>query len=72
VLDECRSASAGGAAGAAITRWRLLVVTRAADAAALGVDLAGLEGRLRAQRGGAPVVLSDLTAPGQPAVRFGC
>jgi Ni2+-binding GTPase involved in maturation of urease and hydrogenase len=58
------TASAGGAAGAAVTRWRLLVVSRAADAAALGVDLAGLEGRLRAQRGGAPVVVTDLTAPG--------
>jgi urease accessory protein len=55
------TASAGGAA---VVRWRLLVVSRVADAAALGLDLAGLETRLRAQRGVDPVVLTDLTAPG--------
>jgi hypothetical protein len=37
---------------------------RVDDTAGLGVDLAGLERQLRTRRGGGPVVLTDLTAPG--------
>jgi urease accessory protein len=63
VLDLA-TASAGGSSGVAVERWRLLVVSRVDDVATLGVDLAGLERRLRAHRGGGAVVLTDLTAPG--------
>jgi sirohydrochlorin cobaltochelatase len=62
VVDVAAAAHDCRGGGRTIAGWHLLVVSRI-DATPMGVDLETLEGELRERRGGAAVVLADLTAP---------